>query len=61
MQYRMARSIARAVALDYETADTAIAYAIGKGWLIWEGNPPESVCLTDEGRGLSATSRRRAP
>ena len=45
-------------ALDYETADAAIVYAIQKGWLIGEGEPPHSVCLTDEGRILSATSRR---
>jgi predicted transcriptional regulator len=57
----MARSIARAVALDYETADAAIDYAIQKGWLNGEGEPPHSVCLTDDGRRLSAISRRRAP
>jgi hypothetical protein len=27
------------VALDYETADAAIVYAIQKGWLIGEGEP----------------------
>jgi hypothetical protein len=58
MQWRMVRLIARSVALDYETVDAAIVYAIQKGWLIGEGEPPHSVCLTDEGRVLSATSRR---
>jgi hypothetical protein len=43
MQYRMVRRIARSVAFDYETADAAIAYAIQKGWLIGEGEPPHSV------------------
>jgi hypothetical protein len=58
MQYQMVRLIARCVALDYETVDAAIAYAIQKGWLTGEGEPPRSVCLTDDGRSLSATSRR---
>jgi hypothetical protein len=60
MRWRMVRLIARSVALDYETADAAIVYVIQKGWLIGEGELPHSVCLTDEGRILSATSRRRA-
>jgi hypothetical protein len=50
MQWRMVRLIARTVALDYETADAAIAYAIERGWLIGEGEPPHSICLTDDGR-----------
>jgi hypothetical protein len=61
MQWHMVRLIAKSVALDYETADAAIAYAIQKGWLIGEGEPPHSVCLTDYGRRLSARSKRRAP
>jgi hypothetical protein len=60
MQWRMVRLIARSVAFDYKTADAAISYAIQKGWLIGEGVPPHSVCLTDSGRNLSSTSRRRA-
>ena len=54
MQWRRVRLIARSVAFDYETADAAIAYAIEKGWLVGEGEPPHSVRLTDEGR-LAAT------
>ena len=61
MQYQMARLIARLAAADYATADTAIAYAVARGWLLTEGEPPHSVCLTDEGRIQSATSRRRTP
>jgi hypothetical protein len=41
MQYQMVRLIARCVAIDYETADEAIAYAVQKGWLIKEGEPPQ--------------------
>ncbi len=52
MQYQMARLIARLAAADYETADTAIAYAVGRGWLLTEGEPPHSVCLTVDGRVL---------
>ena len=49
-QNRAVRLIARSVALDYKTADAAIAYAVEKGWLIGEGEPPHSICLTDDGR-----------
>jgi hypothetical protein len=50
MPWRMVRLIARSVAFDYKTADAAIDYAIQKGWLIGEGEPPHSICLTDDGR-----------
>jgi hypothetical protein len=52
MQWRRVRLTARSVAFDYETADAAINYAIQKGWLIGEGEPPHSVCLTEAGRSL---------
>jgi hypothetical protein len=58
MQYRIAQIIAQAVGRDEATAEVAIVYAVEKEWLIAEGNPPHSVCLTDEGRILSATLRR---
>jgi hypothetical protein len=50
MQWHMVRLIAKSVALDYETADAAIAYAVRQGWLLTEGNPPHSIYLTDDGR-----------
>jgi hypothetical protein len=56
MEYREVRLMARVLALDYETADAAIGYAIQKGWLIGKGEPPHSICLTNDGR---STSRRR--
>jgi hypothetical protein len=59
MQYRQVRLTARAVALDYETADAGIAYAIGQGWLIGEGEPPHSIWLTDSGRVMVAKLKRR--
>jgi hypothetical protein len=58
MHWRMVRLIARSVALNYETAEAAIVYAIQKGWLTGEGEPPHCVWLTDDGRSLSATARR---
>jgi hypothetical protein len=30
----------------------AVAYTVERGWLIVEGNPPHSICLTDAGRTL---------
>jgi hypothetical protein len=61
MQWRKVRLMARSVAFDHETADAAIAYAIQKGWLVGEGEPPQSLYLTDKGRILSATSPKRTP
>ena len=58
MQYRMARPVAIAAAVDNAAADAAIAYAIQKGWLIGDGEPPHSVCLTHDGCIRSAASRR---
>jgi hypothetical protein len=56
------RLMTRVLALDYETADAAIAYAIEKRWLIREGKPPHSICLTDDGRAMARlrTSWRRS-
>jgi hypothetical protein len=32
--------------------EAGVAYAIQKGWLLGEGEPPHSVCLTEAGRSL---------
>ena len=53
LQWRMARLIATAAGLDDAAAYTAIAHAIRKGWLIYEGDPPH-ICLTDQGRVIAA-------
>jgi hypothetical protein len=58
MQWRMVRPLVLAAGMDDAPADAAIAYAIGKGWLLGEGEPPHSICLTDDGRTLAATSKR---
>ena len=59
MEYRMVRRMARVLALDYETADAAIGYAIQRGWLIGKGEPPHSISLTDEGRKRRGARRPR--
>jgi hypothetical protein len=53
LQWRMARLIAMAAGLDDAAAYTAIAHAIRKGWLIYEGDPPH-ICLTNQGRAIAA-------
>ena len=58
MQWREVRLIARSVALDFETADAAIAYAIQKGWLIGKGERPQSICLTEGGRVMVTKLKR---
>ena len=52
MQWRMVRTLVIAAGMDDAPANKAIAYAIEKGWLIGEGQPTHSVCLTDDGRML---------
>jgi hypothetical protein len=58
--WRTLAPIADALGLDQDTGDAAIAYAISRGWLIGEGKPPHSICLTDEGRILTGRRRPRA-
>lgn len=36
--------------LAEEAVDQAVTVAIAKGWMLGEGRPPHSVCLTDAGR-----------
>src|SRR5260370_21250761 len=47
LQWRMVRLIGPAVGQDEAAVDAAIAYAVEQDWLIAEGNPPHSMCLTD--------------
>src|SRR6202171_3028237 len=63
MQYRLVRPIVIAAGLDDAAADAAIAYAVEKGWLTTDlaedaPGPAHSICLTDDGRTLAATSKR---
>ncbi len=36
--------------LSEDEIDEALAEAIAKGWMLGEGRPPHSVCLTETGR-----------
>jgi hypothetical protein len=47
MQWRMAQTIGEAIGIDEAAADVAI---VQRDWLIADGNPPHSICLTDAGR-----------
>jgi hypothetical protein len=63
MQYRMVRPIVIAAGLDDAAADAAMTYAVERGWLTTdvsedEPGPAHSICLTDAGRTLAATSKR---
>jgi hypothetical protein len=60
LRWRMVQLIGPAVGQDEATADMAIAYAVERDWLIAAGSPPHSICLTDEGRILSAALLKRA-
>jgi hypothetical protein len=51
--------IAQAVGQDHDTASAAVAYAIGKNWMLAGGTPPHSISLTEAGRVLSAASKRK--
>src|SRR5882762_1046866 len=59
VQYRMVAPIAQSIGFDTAAAEAAVALAMEQRWLIGKGEPPHSVCLTDAGRSLPLTSRRR--
>jgi hypothetical protein len=51
--WRTADTIGQALGLDEQAADAAIAHAICAGWIVGQGSPPHSICLTDAGRNLA--------
>jgi hypothetical protein len=57
MQWRTVESIGQTVGLD--DASAAIAHGAGQDWLLTEGQPPHSICLTEGGRVMAAKSKRR--
>ena len=59
MQWRTVAPIAQAAGLDDAAADAAIALAVGLDWLLTEGQPPHSICLSDGGRVMVAKQKRR--
>jgi hypothetical protein len=59
MQWRTVEPIAAGAGLDDAAASQAIAFAVERDWLLAEGSPPHSVCLTDGGRVMAAKMKRR--
>ena len=59
MQWRTVEPIATGAGLDDAAASQAIAYAVERDWLLTEGKPPHSICLTDGGRVMAASLKRR--
>ena len=57
MHWRTVETIGQAVGLD--DASAAVAYAAGQDWLLTEGQPPHSICLTESGRRVVAKLKRR--
>jgi hypothetical protein len=58
MRWVALQQVARRLQIPRSSAAAAVRVAVDGGWLIGEGEPPHSVCLTDDGRTLSATSKR---
>ena len=59
VQWRPVDSIMAGTAVDDAAADDAIAFAVGQDWLLTEGQPPHSICLTESGRVMVAHMKPR--
>jgi hypothetical protein len=59
MQYREILPLARSVGLSKEEAGIAIAQAVGKKWLLTEGEPLHSIALSDAGNLMAARALKR--
>jgi hypothetical protein len=46
MHWVMVGDLGTALGLHEEVLDAAVQQAIAKGWLIGEGKPPHSVCIS---------------
>jgi hypothetical protein len=60
MRWVALQQVARRLQIHRSSAAAAVRVAVDGGWLIGEGNPPHSICLTVDGRTLSATLLKRA-
>ena len=63
---RTGTRITASAGLDDAAASQAVAFAVERDWLLTEGTPPHSVCLTDAGRIMavppdSAAAQHGAP
>jgi hypothetical protein len=52
MRWVALQQVARRLQIHRSSAAAAVRVAVDDGWLIGEGEPPHSVCLTDAGRAL---------
>ena len=57
MHWRTVGPIGQAAGLG--DASEAVAYAAGEDWLLTEGQPPHSICLTESGRVMVAKMKPR--
>ena len=57
MHWRAVGPIGQAVGRDH--ASKAVAYATSRDWLLTEGQPPHSICLTEGGRAMVAKMNPR--
>jgi hypothetical protein len=48
------QQIARRIRVHHSSLIAAVRAAVDSGWLIVEGSPPHSICLTDAGRSHTA-------
>jgi Mn-dependent DtxR family transcriptional regulator len=55
MRWVALQQVARRLKVHRSSAATAVRVAVDGGWLIGEGEPPHSVCLTDAGRAMAAS------
>ena len=56
VHWRTVGPIGQAVGLD--DAGEAVAHAAGQDWLLTEGQPPHSICLTESKRVMVAKAKR---
>ena len=54
MHWRTVGPIGAALGLNPDACDAAVSHALGRDWLLGEGNPPHSISLTDGGRVMAA-------
>ena len=59
MRWATVDSIMAGAAVPEAAADDAIAFAVAQDWLLAEGQPPHSICLTDAGRIMAQQRARR--
>jgi hypothetical protein len=59
MRWVALQQVARRLQIRRTFVTEAVRVAVNSGWLIGEGEPPHSVCLTDQGRAMAAIVSER--